>query len=306
MREFLKNYNYLLRFKYIGGLIVFLSLVSCLASVHRYFEMINSFVVYYFYLLLFISIPFFIKKKWFLAILFTSFALLNLSKFVHLYFSPEQNKSARTDKIFVLNVFTANESHEQVINLIKKENPDHITLTEVNERWSFEVKKNLLKDYPHILSIPRRDNFGILFMSKKNFDKEQIYVDGIPVIKAVFKDFTIISVHPLPPISKNYFLRRNEFLAQIKNWTAGTKNLIVCGDFNAVPWSPFFKSMMKESKLKSCSRGFGINTSWPTNIPFLRIPIDHCLISLDGYVKSFKRGPSVGSDHFPLITEFGF
>lgn len=306
MKEYLKNFNWLLRLKFIGGLFVLLTLLSLLASFHRYFEMLNSFVVYFFYFLLFSAIPFFIKKQWLFGVVFISFAMLNLSKFIHLYFTPGQDSVAETEKVFVLNVFTANKSHDKVIELIRKENPDHITLTEVNDRWSFEIKKALLKDYPNYLSLPRSDNFGIMFLSKRKFGKEEIYEDGIPVIKAKFNNLTIISVHPLPPISKHYFKRRNEFLARIKNWTGDTKNLLICGDFNTVPWSPFFKSMCKENKVRSCSLGFGINNSWPTNLPVIRIPIDHCLISLNGFVKSFKRGPSVDSDHFPLIAEFGF
>ena len=306
MREFLKNYDYLLRLKFIGAALILFTLLSYLATVHRYFEMINCFIVYYFYILLVIALTFFIKKQWFWGTVFFVFAILNLSKFVYLYFAPEQAQIDHSDKILVLNVFTANQQHSKVIELIKQENPDHITLTEVNERWSFEITKALSSTYPNILSVPRRDNFGIMFLSKRSFEGEEIYVDEIPALKAKFKDFTVISVHPLPPISKSYFKRRNEFLAEIKNWTANIDSLILCGDFNAVSWSPFFKEMQDENNLRLCSQGFGINTSWPTNIPFLRIPIDHCLISKNGTALTFKRGPSVGSDHFPLVTEFGF
>ena len=306
MKEFIKNYDLLLRIKYIAYLISAFSLLSFLAHYWLYFELINSFRVYYFYILLLFSIPFFVKRKWLLASIFLLCSFLNASQFIHLYVSPKQNNISSTEKAFVLNVFTANKDHQSVLGIIKAEDPDHIVLTEINQRWFTEIYKALIKDYPYIIEQPRRDNFGIMFLSKKEFKGEKIFEHGLPLIKATFPNFTLLAVHPLPPISKSNFNERNKYLANIKAWVHKEKNLLICGDFNTVPWSPFFKDMMLDNQLTNCSQGYGINTSWPTNIPFLRIPIDHCLISKNGSVNDFKRGASVGSDHFPIIVEYGF
>jgi endonuclease/exonuclease/phosphatase family metal-dependent hydrolase len=49
--------------------------------------------------------------------------------------------------------------------------------------------------------------------------------------------------------------------------------------------------------------GFGVKTSWPVPVPsFLRIPIDHCLLSDDFHVTSVEVGSSIGSDHLPLVV----
>lgn len=306
MKEFIKSYDLLLRIKYIAYLISAFSLLSFLARYWLYFELINSFRVYYFYILLLFSIPFFIKKKWRLASIFLLCSFLNGSQFINLYITPNQSNVSSTEKTFVLNVFTANKNHQSVLDIIKAEDPDHIVLTEINQRWFTEIHRALVKQYPYILAHPRPDNFGIMFLSKQEFDGEKIFANGIPVIKAKFLKFTLLAVHPLPPINQHYFTDRNKFLSNIKTWLSGSENVLICGDFNTVPWSPFFKDLLEENKLKNCSEGFGINTSWPTNIPFLRIPIDHCLISKNGSIRQFNRGPSVGSDHFPISVEYGF
>lgn len=306
MNEFFKNYDISLRLQYIAYLLVAFTILSFGARYWIYFELINSFIVYYFYILLLLSIYFFVKKSWIHASVFLCCAILNASQFIELYISPSQGEVSKTDKAFVLNVFTANKDHQAVIKLIKEENPKHVILTEINQRWFRELHKALAQEYPYIIEQPRMDNFGIMLLSKESFIGEKIFANGLPVIKATFPTFTLLAVHPLPPVNKANFKERNDFLKKISTWLKNEENIFLCGDFNTVPWSPFFKTMQQENKLRNCSRGYGINTSWPTNIPFLRIPIDHCLISTRGSVKTFKRGPSVGSDHFPIIVEFGF
>jgi len=39
-------------------------------------------------------------------------------------------------------------------------------------------------------------------------------------------------------------------------------------------------------------------------VPLLGIPIDHCLVSPEIIVTKRSVGPSVGSDHYPVIIDF--
>ena len=218
MRDFFKNYDYLLRLKYLAYLLAAFSVLSFLARYSRLLELLNSFRVHYFILLLLISISFFLKKKWPYAISFLLLSLLNLSQFIHLYFPAEKSTGVDSEKIFILNVFTANKDHQAVLDLIIKENPDHITLTEVNSLWAEQIENSLSRSYPYMAMKPRSDNFGIMFLSKQKFDHEIIDANGIPVIKSIFPSKTILSIHPLPPLNPMYFKERNTLLANIKNW----------------------------------------------------------------------------------------
>jgi endonuclease/exonuclease/phosphatase (EEP) superfamily protein YafD len=55
--------------------------------------------------------------------------------------------------------------------------------------------------------------------------------------------------------------------------------------------------------LRDTRAGFGIQASWPTQIPPLGIPLDHCLVSPELVVLDRRLGPAVGSDHRPVILE---
>ena len=50
--------------------------------------------------------------------------------------------------------------------------------------------------------------------------------------------------------------------------------------------------------------GFRLLPTCTAQIPFLRIPIDHFLISRSVNVENWIRGPDVGSDHFSILVDF--
>lgn len=40
-------------------------------------------------------------------------------------------------------------------------------------------------------------------------------------------------------------------------------------------------------------------------LPFMLIPIDHCLVSNDIIILDRRIGSNVGSDHYPIYIELG-
>ena len=56
--------------------------------------------------------------------------------------------------------------------------------------------------------------------------------------------------------------------------------------------------------MRDARRGFRIQPSWPNFIWPLRIPIDHTLVSRDVHIVDRGLGPSVGSDHLPVVMDF--
>ena len=190
-------------------------------------------------------------------------------------------------------------------------NPDFIAVLEINNSWMNELKA-LKKDYLYSIVFPREDNFGIAFFSKAPILKSEKYDFGnigIPSISAVMsmngKNITVIATHPLPPVSKDSVSFRNRHIAELGRSATNTKGAVmVLGDMNTTSWTPVFKDMIKTSGLNDSRRGFGVQSSWPADIFFMRIPIDHCLFSDEIKITNREVGPFIGSDHFPVIIDF--
>jgi endonuclease/exonuclease/phosphatase (EEP) superfamily protein YafD len=78
-----------------------------------------------------------------------------------------------------------------------------------------------------------------------------------------------------------------------------TRRLIVIGDFNRPPW-------MSDMKVLNASLGVFAKAApgtWPSWLPRpLRLPLDLVLVGNDVALSSVQLGPSLGSDHLPLIA----
>ncbi len=77
---------------------------------------------------------------------------------------------------------------------------------------------------------------------------------------------------------------------------------IVVGDMNSTEGSPHFADFLRRAGLRDSRLGFGRQPSWPTGWPY-RIALDHAFVSDDLAVLERRLGPSIGSDHFPLILD---
>ncbi len=76
--------------------------------------------------------------------------------------------------------------------------------------------------------------------------------------------------------------------------------LILAGDFNSAPWS-FVRR--REDKALGLERRTRMLFTWPAlgpTPPF--VPIDHVYAGPDWRTVSIRRGPRIGSDHYPVVA----
>jgi endonuclease/exonuclease/phosphatase (EEP) superfamily protein YafD len=124
----------------------------------------------------------------------------------------------------------------------------------------------------------------------------EMEIQGQPVV--------LIAVHPSNAVGREFVEERNRQLdaiaAEVRS-RSGT--IILAGDMNTTPWSPYYKRSLGKMQLFNARRGFGVLPTWIVIHPFFAIPIDHILLSQNIRVTRLHSGAPVGSDHLPLVAE---
>ncbi len=298
--------------RWVSFLILLATLAGYVAAVHRLFELTCHFTVQYLAVAcacLVISLAF---RDWRWATVALLSVAMNGAAVLPWYLekaAPPPPGESQSLRLLLCNVYTANRQSAAVLELIHRERPDLIVLEEVNDRWMAGLEA-LGKSHPFSKWIPRSDNFGIAVLSRiALIDSRESLLDGqVPSILAGFnfagQKISLLATHPLPPGSRSTFRSRNAQLRSLAMLAAQSKNpTIVLGDLNVTPWSPDYARLVRDSGLRDARRGHGILPTWPTMLPAMMIPLDHCLASPSLRVAAIRRGPHVGSDHLPLIVD---
>ncbi|WP_341650108.1 endonuclease/exonuclease/phosphatase family protein [Thauera humireducens] len=178
---------------------------------------------------------------------------------------------------------------------------DVLVLQELNPRAAAAVSK--WPDYPHQILTPREDPFGIAIISRHPLESSELLerAGHTPQIhtQVVWGDtrFVVSAVHPMPPISADFHLRRAELFTSEASW-ASSQPLpsIIAGDFNASPWSSAMQTLAAAGLIRATS----LQATWPSALPV--IPIDQIVTSEHWSLIEAGVGPDVGSDHRPAFA----
>lgn len=118
--------------------------------------------------------------------------------------------------------------------------------------------------------------------------------------------FTVIGAHftwPVPAGPQQQQSLRLTTMAQRYD----PDRLIIAGDFNSTPWS---FTLRRQDQALGLSRRNKAMLTWPAmafsrwniHMPLPFLAIDHVYAGKDWRTVSVERGPSLGSDHFPVVV----
>ena len=84
--------------------------------------------------------------------------------------------------------------------------------------------------------------------------------------------------------------------------------LIIAGDLNTSAYSISYKKYIKSSNLKDAQiLAKTLKGTWNAkHFPFMRISLEHVLVSPEIKVQSFDIGKNFGSDHLPVFVDLSF
>ncbi|MCT7958749.1 endonuclease/exonuclease/phosphatase family protein [Laspinema palackyanum] len=248
------------------------------------------------------------RKSWIIVSLIC--IVLNLAEIAPWYWpnpaiaTPVQ--SSIPLKVLQSNLLFQNKQYEKLLSFVRQETPDIAAFMEVKTEWK-EQLETLRDILPYAVlkgDIALYSSLPLTRVYENSLDSQKRGV--IAQISFPEKVLSIVVAHTNIPLSKNLFKKRNQQLEAIADYVAPLNNpTLVVGDFNISLWSPIYKKFVKNSNLKNARSGFGIMPTWPSLNPLLSIPIDHCFVNREIQVLNTRKGPNIGSDHLPLVTDLG-
>lgn len=286
------------------------SAVTFFDAAHRNIELFSHFRLQYLAISILLLIAFASLRSPIYAVPLLVTAILNASYVMPWYGGGTLAAGHANLKLLHANVYSSNDQYERLFDLIEAEQPDVIFLQEFTPAWQARCKR-LRDGYPFNYSVPSQGNFGIAMFSRIALDSVT-HVDSpplqYPTILATMTvggtPLTLINTHPTNPLTRSLYEARNEHLesvASMANQAPGA--VILTGDLNSSVWSRPYRNLEETTGLRNTRRGFGIQPTWPTFMPFAMIAIDHALVSDDITVVGTRTGARIGSDHLPLIVE---
>jgi endonuclease/exonuclease/phosphatase (EEP) superfamily protein YafD len=209
-------------------------------------------------------------------------------------------------KLVQFNVWIANRDPQATLAWLNREDPDIAVIEEA----SLAFRSALRADGRWRVACGR---CKVIILSKAApADADPVWhrerSRRAPIAYAEFRDaqgpFEVIGVHHAWPFDADQ-PRQEARLAQAIG-EADRRRVIVAGDFNSAPWS--FARRRWDAAFAIPRRDRAV-ASWPARsygwlrwfgTPFL--PIDHVYAGPGWGTVSVRRGPRLGSDHYPLVV----
>ncbi len=294
-----------------AGLVV-CAVLYFLAPYNRIAETTTHFVTWYATFGLAGTVVALITRQWKLTILCLLFTLFYCALIAPWYLiRPMQPAGSNPNlRVVTANLLSINDHTDLFSDWVKETDPDIIFVQELSPHWS-QALAELKKVYPHQREQTRSDHFGIGLYSKlplQNVEIVKLAGERLPAIRADVqvhgRTVSMLNMHTVPPLTAAAYALRNAQLQAAGEFANDADDLaIVAGDLNITIWSPYYRKLEADSGLRNVRRGYGIIPSWPANLPFFRIALDHILVPPDILVVDLERGPDVGSDHLPLVAD---
>lgn len=235
---------------------------------------------------------------------------------------PQQitQNTSQSIRLLQFNINTRNNRYQEIIDTVRVESPDIALFIEINQNTFNNLNTGLKDILPYNFKSPG----GLALWSRlpiqdaRGDNLNAKYYNLIATLLINKQPVELIGTHPFVPIKPSTFRKRNLQLAALSNYIQKVKvPIIVAGDFNITPWSPYYKMFVKRTKLHNTRLGYGILPSWIRNTSylnypkwlifimenFLTIPIDHCFVSKEFKVVGVHIGDNANSDHLPVIND---
>lgn len=253
---------------------------------------------------------FLFRKQWIAG--FSSLAsFLILLGFLLPYLSPEREKLGQDTQLTVahFNVFKYNTDYDGMVWTAHQTEADLLSFQEVDNAWAGELEAAFAEEYPYYEIMPtERCCYGLAVFSKHPINcLDTLWLGDVPSFsgKIQVRDTSIqfVTAHTsAPTMSRRYNKRREHLQALTRHMETLDGPTLLIGDLNAVPWNSDIRTLRTQGGLHDSRTD--ISPTFPSWMPFVRVPIDYILHSDDLACVNFSTIKSTRSDHFGIVGEY--
>ena len=216
-------------------------------------------------------------------------------------------------RVVSANVLSQNRTPEKVLEFVRAADADLVVLVDARQKRWQPVLTALGALYPYQSPQASRERPPVILFSRHPvLDAQVVRPPGgrrpylVAELAVGGATLVVAGVHPSSPspTEPGDTRRRNSELDHIAAVAGGAERpLIVAGDFNTTPWSPYFQDLLAAAGLRNAAEGYGYIGTWPAPFWPALIPIDHVLLKGPLAATTVRRGPAIGSDHYPIIAD---
>ena len=216
--------------------------------------------------------------------------------------------------VIVANVLMTNRQTDGLLRMIREKDPTFVLTMEVNTWWVDQLS-SLNKSYPHRISFPAGNTYGMVLYSKLPLKSPQIQFlsnDSVPSFLSTVTlpsgaSFNFFAIHPVPPMPSEHPDNKGEKEVALSKAGRIVAKLsgptMVAGDFNDVGWSHNTRRFVELSGLNDVRYGRGMYSTFTAKNRLFRWPLDYVFVSPAFRLIEVERLDDFGSDHYPYYVK---
>jgi endonuclease/exonuclease/phosphatase (EEP) superfamily protein YafD len=254
-----------------------------------------------------------LRKPWMIALAVSSLLLqavpLLLVQRSHATAAPPGPCNGPEVTVATVNLQFDNLAYDRATEWLKRNPADVVVLQEYTRGWADALARAGLT-YPYTRAAPREDPYGIALFSRWPIAevREADYAgDGLPSVVAVVvvgkSELQVVGLHTHWPILPGLHDSRDRVLdAAAAEVRKAKVDSVLLGDLNLTPYAPAYARLLERSGLRDPFGDRRWRPTWRAGFWPLALPIDHVLVPASSCVVRAEIGPSIGSDHRPVLV----